>query len=107
MKNLGGMGNLMKQAQKMQKDMKKMQEELEEREIEATAGGGAVKVTVTGKKHIKAIKIDKDVVDADDVEMLEDLILAALNEAIKQADDMVNSQMSSITGGINLPGGLF
>ena len=103
----GGMSNLVKQAQKMQKDMKKLQEELENAEFTATSGGGAVEATVNGKKVLKNLKIDKDVVDSDDVETLEDLVMAAVNEAVKQADNKANSQMTSITGGINLPGGMF
>lgn len=96
----GNMGNLMKQAQKMQKDMAKMQEELELKTVEATAGGGAITVVVTGKKEIKEINIKPEVVDPDDVEMLQDLILAAVNEAMRKADDMVNSEMGKITGGM-------
>lgn len=112
-KSMGGMpggmnmNNLVKQAQKMQKQMEKMQSELEEKTIETTAGGGAVKVVITGKKEIKQIKINPEVVDSDDVEMLEDLVLSAVNEAIRQAEAMVSSEMSKITGGINMPGGLF
>ncbi len=112
-KSMGGMpggmnmNNLVKQAQKMQKQMEKMQSELEEKTIETTAGGGAVKVIITGKKEIKQIKINPEVVDPDDVEMLEDLVLSATNEAIRQAEAMVSSEMSKITGGINMPGGLF
>lgn len=103
----GNMNNLMKQAQKMQKDMERLQSELQEREVEATAGGGAVKVIATGKKEIKEIAINRDVVDPDDVEMLQDLVLAAVNEALRKADEMVNSEMSKITGGIGGLGGLF
>ena len=103
----GNMNNLMKQAQKMQKDMDKMQEELHQRTVEATAGGGAVVVVVSGKKEIKEIKIKPEVVDPEDVEMLQDLILAAVNEAIRQADEMVNSEMSKITGGMGGIPGLF
>lgn len=103
----GNINNLMKQAQKMQRDMEKMQAELQEREVEATAGGGAIKVVATGKKEIKEITISRDVVDPDDVEMLQDLILAAVNEAIRMADEMVTSQMSKITGGMGGLGGLF
>ncbi len=103
----GNMNNLMKQAQKMQKKMTDMQEELESKKVEATAGGGAVKVTVTGKKEVVAIDLAEDVVDPDDIEMLQDLIIAAVNEAMRQADEMVNGEMSKITGGLNLPGGLF
>ncbi|HEY8350387.1 MAG TPA: YbaB/EbfC family nucleoid-associated protein [Clostridiales bacterium] len=100
------MNNLMKQAQKMQRDMEKLQAELQERIVEATAGGGAVKVVATGKKEIKEITIDPDVVDPDDVEMLQDLILAAVNEALRKAEEMVSSEMAKLTGGLGL-GGLF
>ena len=103
----GNMNNLMKQAQKMQKDMEKMQAELQEKEVEATAGGGAVKVIATGKKQIKEIVINPGVVDPDDVEMLQDLVLAAVNEALRMADEMVNGEMSKITGGLGGLGGLF
>ena len=103
----GNMNNLMKQAQKMQKKMEEMQEGLENQTVEATAGGGAVTVVVTGKKEIKEVKLSKEVVDPDDIEMLEDLIIAATNEALRKSDEMANSQMSQITGGLNLPGGLF
>ncbi|MDO9491138.1 YbaB/EbfC family nucleoid-associated protein [Acetobacterium sp.] len=100
----GNMNNMMKQVQKMQQDMAKLQEELEEREVEATAGGGAVKVVATGKKTILSIKIDPQVIDEDDIEMLEDLVLAAVNEALVKAEDMVNTEMGKITGGMNIPG---
>lgn len=101
------MGNLMKQAQKMQKQMEEMQNELETKEFEVTSGGGAVKIVITGKKEIKNIEIDKDVVDPDDVEMLQDLIMTAVNEAIRQVEESVNGQMSKLTGGMGIPGGLF
>lgn len=100
----GNMNNMMKQVQKMQQDMAKLQEELEEREVEATAGGGAVKVVATGKKTILSIKIDPEVIDEDDIEMLEDLVLAAVNEVLVKAEDMVNTEMGKITGGMNIPG---
>lgn len=103
----GNMNNLMKQAQKMQKDMEKMQAELQDREVETTAGGGAIKVVANGKKEIKEIIINRDVVDPDDVEMLQDLVLAAVNEALRMADEMVNGEMSKITGGMGGLGGLF
>ena len=107
---MGGMGGmnmnaLMKQAQKMQKQMEETQAALADQVIETTSGGGAVKVSITGKKEIKEIKISPDVVDPDDVEMLEDLILSAVNEAVRQADEVANGAMSKITGG-NL-GGMF
>lgn len=102
----GNMANLMKQAQKMQKDMEKMQEELKEKTVDATAGGGAVKVVASGKKEIIEITINPEVVDPDDVEMLQDLVLAAVNEALRKADEMVNSEMSRVTGGMGGLGGL-
>ncbi|QUI21224.1 YbaB/EbfC family nucleoid-associated protein [Vallitalea pronyensis] len=101
------MNNLMKQAQKMQKKMQEMQEDLDTQVFEASAGGGAVKVVVSGKKEVTKVSIDPEVVDEDDVEMLEDLILAAVNEAMRTADEQVNQQMSKLTGGLNMPGGLF
>ena len=104
---MGNMNNMMKQAQKMQKEMMKLQEEIEQRTVEASAGGGAVTVIVSGKKDIKSIVIKPEVVDPDDVEMLQDLIMAAVNEAIRQADEMVAKEMGKLTGGLNLPGGLF
>lgn len=106
-RGMGGLGGIMKQAQAMQKKMKKMQEELEQKEIKTTAGGGAIEVVITGKKKIKSIKIDPEIVDKDDVETLEDLTMAAINEAVNQAEDLTNNEMSQITGGMNLPGGLF
>jgi len=107
MGGMGGMGNLMKQAQKMQKDMEVLQEELKERSVEATAGGGAITVVVTGKKEIKEITIKPEVVDPEDVEMLQDLILAAINEGLRKAEEMVNGEMSKITGGLGGMPGLF
>ncbi|WP_425446852.1 YbaB/EbfC family nucleoid-associated protein [Dethiothermospora halolimnae] len=101
---MGNMGGMMKQVQKMQKKMAKMQKELEEREVEVTAGGGAINVKANGKKEILEVKIDEEVVDPDDVEMLEDLIVAAVNEAIRKADDMVSKEMGKVTGGMNIPG---
>ncbi len=103
----GNMNNLVKQAQKMQKDMEKLQEELKDRTIETSAGGGAITVVATGKKEIKEIVIKPEVVDPDDVEMLQDLIVAAVNEAIRKADEMVNSEMNKITGGLGGIPGLF
>lgn len=107
MKNFGPMGNmgkLMKQVQKMQEEMIKLQEELKQRTVEATAGGGAVKAVVNGKKELVEIKIERDVVDPDDVEMLQDLILAAVNEALNKAEEMVTNEMGKLTGGLNIPG---
>lgn len=101
---MGNMNNMMKQVQKMQKKMAELQKELEEREVEASAGGGAVNVKVNGKKEVLSITIDKDVVDPDDVEMLQDLVLAAVNEALRSAEEMMASEMAKITGGMNIPG---
>ncbi len=100
----GNMNKMLKQAQKMQRDMEKLQQELEERTVEASAGGGAVTVIVTGKKDIQEITISPEVVDPDDVEMLQDLVIAAVNEAIRKAEEMVSSEMGKVTGGLNLPG---
>lgn len=100
----GNMNNLMKQAQKMQKDMAEMQENLEKELFEATVGGGVVKAEVSGKKEVTKITIDPDAVDPDDVEMLEDMVVAAVNEALRKADEKVNGQMSKLTGGMGMPG---
>lgn len=104
MPGMGNMGNMMKQVQKMQKEMSKLQAELEERTVESSAGGGAVTAVATGKKEIKEIKIRPEAVDPDDVEMLEDLIMAAVNEALRKAEEMVSEEMAKITGGMNIPG---
>lgn len=101
----GNMNNLMKQAQKLQKQMEDMQKELETKEFEASVGGGAVVVKVTGKKEITAINIKPEVVDPDDVEMLEDLIKGAVNEALRKAEEENANKMGKLTGG--MPGGLF
>jgi len=103
----GNMGKMMKQVQKMQAEMAKLQEELEDRLVEATAGGGAVKVVATGKKEIKEINISPEAVDPEDVEMLQDLVLSAVNEALNNAEKMVSEEMQKISGGMNLPPGLF
>ena len=100
----GNMGNLMKQAQKMQRQMEEAQKELEEKEVTAAAGGGAVEVTVSGKKEITKVKLSEEVVDPDDIEMLEDLIMAVTNEALRQMEEMAQSSMAKITGGLG--GGL-
>ena len=100
----GNMNNMLKQVQKMQNDMQKMQEELSNKEFETTSGGGAVTVRVNGKKELLSIKIKEEVVDKDDVEMLEDLVVAAVSEAIRKADEMANTEMGKLTGGINFPG---
>ena len=96
----GNMNNLMKQAQRMQRQMEESQKEMETKEFTAKAGGGAVSVTVTGSKEVKEVIIDKEVVDPDDVEMLQDLIVAAVNEAMKQVDEVNQATMSKMTGGL-------
>jgi len=98
------MGNMMKQAQKLQAKMMKMQEELGSRTVEATSGGGMVKVVADGKQQIVSIQIEKEVVDPDDVDMLQDLVLAAVNDALSKSQEMVSSEMSKLTGGMNIPG---
>ena len=98
----GNMGNLMKQAQKMQRQMEEQQKELEEKEFTAKAGGGAVEVTVSGKKLIKSIKLQEEIVDPEDIETLEDSIVAAVNEALKQVDEATSSSMSKLTGGLGM-----
>ena len=103
----GNMNNHMKQAQKMQKQMEETTKELEEKEITASAGGGAVEVTVSGKKEIVKVKIKEEVVDPDDVDMLEDLIVAAANEALRQMEELSQQSMSKITGGLGGLGGGF
>lgn len=100
----GNMNNLLKQAQKFQKQMEDMQKELEEKEFEASVGGGAVVAVANGKKQIVDIKLKPEVVDPDDVEMLEDLILSACSEALKKAEEETSKEMGKITGGFNLPG---
>lgn len=101
----GNMNNLMKQAQKMQRQMEESQKELETKEFTATAGGGAVEVAVTGKKEVIRVTLDKEVIDPEDKEMLEDLIMAAVNEAMKKAEDASAESMSKMTGGMGLGGG--
>lgn len=111
-KGFGGSGmnqnkkvsNVVKQAQLMQERMEAVQAEVEQKTVEATAGGGVITVVANGKKEIQSIKIKPEVVDPDDVETLEDLIMVAVNDAIKKADDMMADGMSEITGGINIPG---
>ncbi|MDO5445735.1 MAG: YbaB/EbfC family nucleoid-associated protein [Eubacteriales bacterium] len=100
----GNQASMMKQAQKMQQELLKMQQELENTDFEFTAGGGAVKATVTGSRQFKSIVIDPEVVDPDDVEMLQDLVLAAVNGALKLSDDKTNESMSKIQGGMSIPG---
>lgn len=100
----GNMNNLLKQAQKMQKQMQDMQEELEKKEFIATSGGGVVEAVSNGKKELLSIKIKPEAVDPEDVEMLEDLILSAVNEAFKKAEAETADEMKKITGGMNMPG---
>ena len=98
------LGDIMREAQRIQTEMQKMQEEAKKQTVEASAGGGMVTVTASGAGEIISIKIEKDVVNPDDIEMLQDLILAASNEALRRAHEMVNSEMSKLTGGLQLPG---
>ncbi len=103
---MGGMGmnaNMLKQAQKMQQDMMRMQQELQEKEYQAAAGGGVVSATVNGKHELKALVIDPEAVDPDDVEMLQDMIVAAVNEALRAAENDAASTMQKLTGGLGLP----
>lgn len=100
------MGNLMKQAQKMQKQMEEAAKELEEKEFTATAGGGAVEVKISGKKEILSVTLAEEVVDPDDIEMLQDLIVAATNEAIRQVEEYSQASMAKMTGGLGGLGGL-
>lgn len=99
-----GGGNMMKRIQEMQENMQTLQQELAVAEYNATSGGGAVDVTINGSHEIKSIKIKPEVVDPEDVEMLEDMLLAALNEAVRKADETAEREMGKITGGINIPG---
>ena len=100
----GNMNNMMKQAQKMQQEMARVQQELEEKTIETTAGGGAITVVVSGKKQLVSIDIKPEVVDPDDVEMLQDLILVAVNDALTKVEEVTSKEMGKLTGGINIPG---
>ncbi len=99
-----GMSGMMKQMQKMQKKMMQLQEQIADRRVEGTAGGGMVTAVVDGKLNVVEIKIDPAVVDPEDVEMLEDLVLAAVNQGQQKAQEMVNQEMGQLTGGLNLPG---
>jgi DNA-binding YbaB/EbfC family protein len=100
----GGFGNMMKQAQKLQEQMLALQEEVGRKKVEATAGGGMVTVEANGKQEIVSIKVDPEVVSKDDVQMLEDLILAACNEALRKSRELVQQEMGKITGGLKIPG---
>lgn len=106
-RGMGGganMNQMIKQAQKMQEQMMKMQEEMETKTYEAAAGGGAVKVVIDGKREIKEVVLSPEVVDPDDIEMLQDLIIAAVNEGLRKVDAESSAQLGSITGGLNIPG---
>ncbi len=98
------LGDLMKQAQKMQQEMSRIQEESKKKTVEASAGGGMVVATANGAMELVSIKIEKDVVNPEDIEMLQDLVIAAVNEALRRAQQMVSEDMSKITGGMNIPG---
>lgn len=98
------MNSVIKQAQKMQEEMTKTQEELEQKTFDVTTGGGAVKLTITGKREIKSIELSPEIVDPEDIEMLQDTLVAAINEAIRKVDETSESEMSKITGGISMPG---
>ncbi len=102
---MGNMNNLMKQAQKMQKQMEENQKALEEKEFKASSGGGAVEVTVSGKREILSVKLQEEAVDPDDIEMLEDMIVAAANEALRQVEQETSAQMAKLTGGMGGLGG--
>jgi DNA-binding YbaB/EbfC family protein len=99
-----GMGNMMKQAQKLQSQMFKMQEEMAAKTVEATSGGGMVKAVANGRQQILSIQIEKEVIDPEDVDMLQDLIIAAVNDALNKSQEMVAAEMSKLTGGLNIPG---
>lgn len=103
----GGMGKILKQVQKAQAQMAKMQEQLGEKTVESSSGGGAVRAEVNGHKELLSLQIDPEVLSEENREMLEDLILAAVNEALKQVDEMLNTEMQKLTGGLNLPPGMF
>ena len=100
----GMLGDLMRQAKKMQQEMARVQEETKKKTVEASAGGGMVTVTANGGMEIISIKIEREVVNPDDIEMLQDLIVAAVNEALRRAQQMVSEEMGKITGGLNIPG---
>jgi len=104
MKGMPNMGQIMKQAQKFQTKMAKLQEELSERTVEASAGGGMVTVVANGGQDVLSVKIDPEVVDPEDVEMLQDLIMAAVNDALNKAKAMMNEEMGQLTKGMNIPG---
>lgn len=103
-KGMGNMQGMLKKVQKMQADMQKLQEELKQRTVEASAGGGSVTVVMNGEKVVESITIDPAAVDPEDVEMLEDIIVSAVNEAGRKVDDMMAQEMGKVTGGMNIPG---
>ena len=100
----GGLGKMMKQAQQLQSKMLKLQEEMADKTVETSSGGGMVKVVANGRQQVLSIQIEKEVVDPDDVEMLQDLILAAVNDALIKSQEMATQEMSKLTGGLNIPG---
>jgi DNA-binding YbaB/EbfC family protein len=99
-----GMGNMMKQAQQLQSKMLKMQEELADKTVESSSGGGMIRVVANGRQQVVSIHIEKEVVDPDDIEMLQDLVLAAVNDSLAKAQEMASAEMSKLTGGLNIPG---
>ena len=108
-RGMGGMGggmnmNMIKQAQKMQQDMMRLQQELQEKEYQAAAGGGVVSATVNGRHELKALVIDPEAVDPEDVDLLQDMVLAAVNEALRGMSDVSAQRLNSVTGGMNIPG---
>ena len=106
MGNMGNMAGMMKKVQKLQADMAKLQEELKKKTVDVSAGGGAVKIVMNGEKQVESLHLDPAAVDPEDVEMLQDLTLTAVNEAVKKIDDMMASEMGKLTGGLNLPPGM-
>lgn len=103
---MGNMSGMMKKVQKLQAEMTKLQEELKQRTLEVTTGGGAVKVVINGEKQLQQLVISPEAVDPEDVEMLQDLVMSAVNEAIKKVDDMMAQEMGKLTGGLGLPPGM-
>ena len=101
---MGNMGKMMKQVQKMQSDLARVQEELADKTVSATSGGGVVEITINGKQEVQAVKIDPEAVDPEDVEMLEDLILTAVNEALRKSQEMAAEEMNKVTGNLKIPG---
>ncbi|NVL90942.1 MAG: YbaB/EbfC family nucleoid-associated protein [Desulfobacterales bacterium] len=99
-----GMGNMLKQAQKLQSKIFKLQEEMADRTVETTVGGGMVKAVANGKQELLSVKIEPEVIDPNDVQMLEDLVVAAVNDVLKKAQEMVSEEMTKLTGGFNIPG---